>query len=437
LLDSGETGGLDSREWTLGESLRKAGYETAFVGAWHLGDTPGCTATNQGFQLFYGLPYRPDAVPAPPLVENTTIVDAVHNPSNLLAQLTARATTYIGAQGGPDPFLLVFQPPSLPATGTSLQGTYGNRVEALDSSIGELLDALESAGLTSNTLVVFCSDEGPDLTSATAPFGSAGIFMDGKTTTWEGGVRVPFIASWPGVIAPATDSYGVLWMPDLFSTLVDIADGHTPGDRPYDGTSRPLLLLAKQTQPDDETTIYLHRHNGTGYELQVVRKGAYKYHAAYQNSDPQNTFSTAAPLLFQLELDPIEYYNKASSLPSKVTELQVEAASYEATFVPAQLPPAKGPFIIAPELVVGDDGVGNPAFNSTIIRPRDSLNDHYHIQHCTNLVLSGWNNLPIEDYILSIIPQPVEEEVLEISVPFDDPEFSGPNNFIRILGERP
>ncbi len=437
-LDSGETGGLDSREWTLGEALRKTGYETAFIGAWHLGDLAGNIATDQGFQLFFGLPYRPDAVPAPPLMENGTTVDAEYVPSTLLTQLTERAESFIADQGEA-PFLLIFQPPALPATGSSLEGAYGNSVEALDHSVGELLDALESAGQTTNTLVVFCSDEGPDLTSSSYPFGSSGLFRDGKSTTWEGGVRVPAIASWPGVIPPATDNYAVFWLPDLFSSLVHIAGAYAPADRPYDGTSRLAALLATQTQPDEETTLFLHRHNGSGYQLQGVRKGAFKYHLSYQNSDPQNSFSTAAPLLFHVEIDPTEHVNRSSDSGYQTTlsNLQAEAASYEETFIPPQLPPARGAFIDPPpSLWIGDDA-GDHAFISSIVRPQDSLNDHYHIQHTTNLILSVWDNLPIQDYILSITLQPVEEEVLEISVPFDDPEFSGPNNFIRISGERP
>ncbi|MBK1854774.1 sulfatase-like hydrolase/transferase [Verrucomicrobiaceae bacterium 5K15] len=432
-LDSGNTDGLDSREWTLAESLRRANYQTAIIGEWHLGDTAGSTPSDQGFQIFYGLPYHATAIPTPPLQENETEIDSPYHTNTLLNQLTQRAITFIATQG-PDPFFLVFQPPSIPATGTSLLGSHGDQVEAMDASVGEIRSALASAGKTANTLVIFISAGTPDLSASSAPLGSTGLFTDGGSTTWEGGVRTPAIASWPGVIPAATDNYAVLWLPDLFSSITQIADSYTPDDRPYDGTARAEVLLAGRQQPDGATSLFLHRHNGTDYQLQAVRKGPWKYHLAYNNSDPQNTTSLTAPLLYHLEYDPTEHIDRSSSHTSEMTELQEIAASYQTSFASPnlQLPPAKPPFLDEPETAV-DASTGT--FSGKLTRPMESLNDHYQIEYSYDLV--SWTQLAIDDYITSVTPLEGNAETVNFSVDLNNEVFTPSPVFFRLRASRP
>ena len=434
VVNPGDVHGMDAREWTLEEVLRKAGYNTAFFGTWHLGDVSGSIPNDQGFQLFYGLPHHLGTVPGPPLMENDQVLELVYNPQNLLGQLTDRAKTFINSQSGTAPFFLLFQPPALPASGTSLQGDYGNRVEALDDAIGQLIATLESSGKLSNTLILFFSDGGPDLTATSAPVGSASLFRDGKSTTWEGGVRVPAIASWPGVIPAAVDNRALFWLPDFFFSLAEIANAYVPDDRPYDGKARPEVLLASRVTPDLDTTAWLYRYDGSGYQLQAYRKGVWKYHVHYQNADPLNTFSGSAPLLFHLENDPTEHINRSTSLTSILSELQQDVVNHEATFATAvlQLPESKEPFIGVPDVSIDSEVT---VFTSSFVRPRDSLNDHYQIEYSTNL--QHWTSLPIHSYITSITNASDDTEVVQLSVALDSLGIQSARYFIRLSATRP
>ncbi len=435
-IPPGSANSIDYREWTLAKALRKKGYQTAMIGEWNLGDSADAGPNNQGFQLFYGLPYSASFIPTPPLVENETTLEAAHHSNLLLDQLSQRASSWISAQGEA-PFFLVFSPPSLPATGGSLLGNHGNRMDALDRSIGDLLDTLEQTGKTNDTLVVFLSDEGPDRTYTSPSYGSAGIFRDGKSTTWEGGVRTPAISRWPGIIPAGTSNQAVLWLPDLYTSITAIADAHVPDDRPYDGTARADVLLSSRTRPDAETTLFLHRHDGTGYQLQAIRQGAWKYHATYQNSATDNNFSESAPLLFQIEQNPTEHINRSSTHTSKLVELQSAASTHLATFASPlpQLPITQPGFLSPPALSILTSENNKTSFAATLHRPVTSTNDEYAIQYSHDL--SEWFSLAIDPYILTIDPQTNHSEIIELRIPSGDPSFSNNRVFFRIINTRP
>ena len=408
-------GGMDTREWTLAETYRKAGYRTGFVGGWHLGTIGGARPADQGFV-------------------------SVRETPGTLAELTSAAADFI-AENGAEPFFLLFQPPSQAAGGTSLLGSYGNRVEALDAAVGTLLDELSSHDLTDRTLVVFLSDGGAARNTGAYPTGSNGQLRDGAGTTWEGGVRVPMIVSWPGVV-PAGDNFSVLWLPDLLPSLAAVADAWTAADRPLDGTARAEVMLGARTRPDAATTIYLHRHNGTAWQLRALRQGQWKLHQAYNNSDPGNTnpgtntpFNLSAPLLFDLQADPIEHVNRSSTQTSVVSALQSLATAHEATFaapVP-QLPASKPVWTSPTAAVAGGAGPGNVVF--TYIRPADSLDDYYVIQHSGDL--SIWQDLASGPFVTSRVANPDATETVTITVPLDRPEFAGGRRFIRLKANRP
>ena len=435
VINPGDVHGMDAREWTLGEVLRKAGYQYSVLrnmafGRCCLVAFPMIRVSNFLMAFLITL----ERCRVPPLMENDQVLESVYNPQNLLGQLTDRAKIFINSQSGTAPFFLLFQPPALPASGTSLQGDYGNRVEALDGAIGQLIATLESSGKLSNTLILFLSDGGPDLTAASAPVGSASLFRDGKSTTWEGGVRVPAIASWPGVMPAAVDNRALFWLPDFFFSLAEIANAYVPDDRPYDGKARPEVLLASRTNPDLDTTAWLYRYDGSGYQLQAYRKGVWKYHVHYQNADPLNTFSGSAPLLFHLENDPTEHINRSTSLTAILSELQQDVAIHEATFAAAvlQLPESKEPFIEVPTATIDSEVT---VFTSSFVRPRDSLNDHYQIEYSTNL--QHWTSLPIDSYITSITNASDDTEVVQLSVPLDSLGIQSARYFIRLSATRP
>jgi len=426
------TGALDSREWTLGELFRKAGHATGLIGAWHLGDLAGSRPADQGFVLFHGLPWAPELAPAPPLEENGSTIDPAPDPNTLLDELTLRAESFI-AEHAAEPFLLVFQPPSLPATGMSLLGDYGNRVEALDGAVGRLLDQLEASGVADQTLVVFLSDGGADKNTGTYPTGSNGQQRDGKGTTWEGGVRVPLIVRWPDAI-PSGDNYAVVWLPDLLPSLATILRGFVPDDRPYDGRDRCTALLGLQDHPDDDTTLYLHRHTGGGYELQALRSGKWKLHQSTLNTDPDNDFTGSAPLLFDLLTDPIEHVNRAGSHGSTLAALQQLASEHEASFATPlpQLPPERDAFLGPVDSAFARTTETTVTF--TFTRPADSLNDHYLLQ--TGNDLSGWENLAVDPYI-RVSPGPDGTEAVEVTVPLETLGGMNSRFFVRLMSQRP
>lgn len=422
--------GIDTREWTFAEAFRKAGYHTAFIGSWLLGNQPGSGPNDQGFALFHGLPWASTLIPAPPLMENGNVLNPT--PSNIMESLVTRAESEIAARAA-SPFLIVFQPPSLPTTGNSLLGTYGNWIEAIDTATGRLLDQLTTSGVSNNTLVIFASDGGANRNVSMYPSGSNGQLRDGKGSTWEGGVRGPFIVRWPGVIPPGINQ-AVLWQPDLHRTLIDIINGYQPDDRPFDGVSRPDVLLGVRTRPDDGTKLFLHRHTGSSYALQAVRSGPWKLHLAAINTDPENTASTTTPLLFDLLQDPTEHVNRSTDLPSVVTSLQQTLAAHEATFtspVP-QLPVARDAFL-GPVRSSTSRLTENTA-TFTFSRPKDSLNDHYTLQ--TGNDLNGWTDLSIDPYIV-VTPGNADTENVEVTVPLETLSGHAPKFFVRLKSARP
>lgn len=402
--------GLDTREWTLAETLRKQGYETGFVGAWHLGDPAGSRPEDQGFRSVHRLPAD-------------------------LATLTAQARDFLTAHAS-DSFFLLFQAPAEAATGSSLLGSYGNQVEALDSSVGSLLDELDTLGIADDTLVIFLSDSGAERNSGTFPTGSNGQMKDGKGTTWEGGVHVPAIARWPGVIAPG-DNFATLWLPDLFSSLVDISDSYLATDRPLDGSIRSNVLLGMKTKPDANSTLFLHRHNGSDYELRAVRSGRWKLHQAYNNSDPENKTSSPAPLLYDLLVDPIEHVNRSGTHSSTLAALQQLAATHEATFATPipQLPPAKPPVIGEIDTSITPPPPGRGTVSYTFTRPADSLDDYYPLEHSSDL--ATWTELPSAPFVTSSEIHPNGNESVIVEIPLDHPDFTPPSHFIRLKAKRP
>jgi uncharacterized sulfatase len=428
-LDAGAAG-LDSREWILAEALRKAGYETGCIGAWHLGSADGSHPNDQGFVLFYGLPDRPDT--APPLVENRVVIDPAPNPTNLLETLTTRAEAFLDAQGAA-PFFLLFQPPSLPALGASRLGSYGNRVEALDAAAGRLLDKLDALERTDDTLVIFLSDGGADRTPVNTPTGSNGRLKDGRGSTWEGGVRGPCMVSWPGVV-PAGVSFALAWMPDLLPSLADLAGAYMPDDRPIDGTSRIAVWLGGRTRPDEEAAAFLYRHVGASYELQAVRSGMWKLHLDYINTDPENTTAEAAPLLYDLGVDPGERIDRSNEHAVKRNTLLQMATNHTAALTAGlQLPPVRPPVYGALTLQSGPF----PEYTLDLTRPADSLDDHYRFEHSESLLPPDWSALDSRPFIEFLTRNPDGTETIAYRISFTNEVFTPTNHYLRFWTIRP
>lgn len=425
--------GWDRREWTLAESLRKAGYDTAFIGAWKLGSAPGSLPRDQGFQLFHGLPWLPSQIPAPALLENDTVLDPAPSAASLLDSLATRAESYLSSRGTA-PFFLTFQIPSVPATGGSLLGPQGNRTEAFDSTAGRLLDRIDHLGLAEETLVLFLSESTADRSPLGPSIGSNAPFRDGDGTTWDGGLRLPAIARWTGVIPPGSDNLAPLWLPDLCPSLVALAKGWQPADRPYDGVARPELLLSARRTGDTTTRLFHHRRNGASHLIPAVRSGPWKLHLSTNSADPQNPAPGTLPLLFQTAVDPSERINLATSQATLVTEMQAAANTHAASFSIAvpQLPAPREPFIALPESTFPATG----GIRFTYRRPADSLDDRYLLEFSDNL--TTWTPEPTLPWVESTTPHADGTETVVLAIPPSHPQLAGgPRTFVRLHSDHP
>ncbi len=429
-VSPGQTG-IRAEEWTLGEMLRKKGYRTGFIGQWNLGSNAGSHPNDQGFGLFHGLPYR--LTSNPPLEENRQVLSASPDASTLLGELTTRARSFI-AEASSEPFALVFQPPALPASGSSVGGPQGNRVEALDASVGGLLAELDSRNLRNNTLVVFLTDGGaPRALNG----GSNSLLRDGAGTNWEGGVRSPLIVRWPAAAPAGQFNQSILRLTDLFPSLAGIASGYSPADRPSDGASRATSLLGVRTRPIGDEVVFTYRHDGNRYKPASVRLGKWKQHLSIVNSDSENTKPTTGTQLYDLRADPSEYINRASEQASLVSQLQALASQQDASLPAAgstDLPAPKTPLLAPAKTgMIGQGSSSSVSFDFD--RPKDSLNDQFGIEHSQNL--QAWSRLPIQDFIQSALDLPNGVERISLKVPLDHPAFNGPRHFVRLIASRP
>ena len=341
-------GGLPADEITLAEALKTAGYTTACFGKWHLGHQPEHLPTNQGFDHYFGVPYSNDmsAVIYPhleergytplPLLRGTETIEEEPDQRQLTRRYTEEAIQFI-RDNKDQPFFL-YLPHTFPHVplfasdafeGKSPRGLYGDVVEELDWSTGQILATLRDLGLAENTFVFFTSDNGPWLTKHLEG-GSAGLLKDGKGTTWEGGMRVPAIAWWPDVIAPGKVTDALATTMDLYATALALAGIALPDDRVVDGVDLTPLLRGESEQGRDVVFYY------RGTRLFAVRKGPWKMHfitqSAYVRDEP---VPHDPPALYHLEHDPSEQFNVAADHPDVIAEIMQEVERHRAALNPA------------------------------------------------------------------------------------------------------
>ena len=213
-----------------------------------------------------------------------------------------------------------------PFVGVSKRGLYGDVIEEIDWSVGQVLKTLQDEGLAENTLVWFTSDNGPWLIFDTHG-GSAGLLRDGKGSTWEGGMREPGIAWWPGKIKPHT-STAIASTMDIYTTCLTLAGAKVPQDRVVDGVNLSSVLFKGGKGPRD--TMFFYR----GEQLYAVRKGAWKAHyitrAAYGRSQPEKH---DPPVLYHLGHDPAEKYDLAKENPEVLTDISKAVQEHNAKLV--------------------------------------------------------------------------------------------------------
>ncbi|MEE2777245.1 MAG: sulfatase [Acidobacteriota bacterium] len=381
-----EEGGIPSSETTLAEVLGGVGYDTAIFGKWHLGDRPHAYPTRHGFDRWIGLPYSNDmrwgdgvsfdevlrmtadgrgeelsAIRTRrrgwyrqpetgtwnvPLISSRRTADGfedeiLEQPANqplLTRGATEAAVEFIREHAGAGRPFFVYMPFSMPHTpifrspefeGRSLADRYGDVIEEIDWSAGEVRRALEDSGLAHNTLVVFSSDNGPWRTMERHA-GSAGLLRDGKGTTFEGGMRVPGIFWGAGVEPAVVSAIGTTM--DVFATAVAAAGAELPAGTTIDGVDLAAVLRG-DTSSAREALPYFR-----GGSLMAYRQGRYKIHfetfGAY--GLPPEREAHDPPLLYDLAMDPGERVDLSAERPEVITELVAAARALEASFEPEE-----------------------------------------------------------------------------------------------------
>lgn len=345
--------GLNPAEWTVAELLKDQGYATACIGKWHLGDQPEFLPARQGFDYFFGLPYSNDMGPAAdgvksslgqpipkpkatgpvrpgrdktglagfdqpplPLMENERVLQRVRaaDQQTLVERYTQRAVEFI--RDNKDRAFFLYLPhtavhfplyPGEQFQGTSKNGLYGDWVQEVDWSVGQVLDTVCQLQLDRKTLLLFTSDNGGTALGVNAPLRGF------KGTTWEGGVRVPTIAWWPGTIPAGTATDEITGMIDILPTLVNLAGGHVVDQvegRKVDGRDIWPLLTGEPGAKSPHDAFYYFR----GLKLDAVRSGPWKLHLA--NGE-----------LYNLDADVGESKNLSAAHPDVVQRLHDLAES--------------------------------------------------------------------------------------------------------------
>lgn len=341
VIEATSTHGLPQEELTLAELLREAGYATAIVGKWHLGHQPRFWPTEQGFDRFYGIPYSNDMQPLAVYRNHDKIEEPVDQ-ARLTRRFTDQAVRFVEENADRPFFLyLAYTAPHIPLavtaerSGVSAAGLYGDVVEELDSSVGEVLDAVENAAIADRTLVIFMSDNGAWFE------GSNGGFRDMKGLSWEGGYRVPMMARLPGVIPAGTRSAAIAMNIDILPTVGAITGVAVPDDIDLDGRNILPVLQGGSESPHDMLVLFQDEDVG------ALRTQRWKFllRAWYRNNYVafdrfREGLGFAYPLLFDMQAEHPERYSQASRHPAVVDVMEAAARRARAEFDALRAHPA-------------------------------------------------------------------------------------------------
>lgn len=348
--------GLPHSEITLAKALKGKGYQTAIVGKWHLGSLPDFLPPKYGFDTFFGIPYSNDmgkegpfttingkplsmGNPPLPLYRNEIVEESEPDQNFLTKRLTTEVTDLI-TKNRNKPFFIYYASPfphvplhaSPEFAGKSKRGLYGDVVEELDWSVGQILGKLKELRLDKNTFVVFLSDNGPWLMKSLIDEngGSSGLLYEAKASTYEGGMRVPAIAWMPGTVKERQVSSAVVTSMDLYPTILGMAGIEHPKNRILDGNDIKDLLTGKKEKVTE--IVYYYDAN----ELYAIRKGAYKAHFKTNASySPKPAEVHNPPLLYNLEHDPSEKFEIGKKHPAVIEELASAYKKHLESVIPA------------------------------------------------------------------------------------------------------
>lgn len=328
--------GLHPDEMTMAELLKQKGYATAIFGKWHLGCKEPLLPTNQGFDEYLGLPYSNDMSPLPehnprpnaakayppiPLLEGTKEIEMEPDQSKLTTLYTERSVKFIKANKN-KPFFLY-----LPHTmvhvplyvsdkfkGKTKRGLFGDVMEEVDWSVGEILKTLKDEGLDDNTLVMFTSDNGPWAIFGNHA-GNAGPLRESKGNTHDGGVREPFIARWPGRIPAGITCTEPAMTIDVFATVAKLTGAPLP-NHPIDGKDIwPLLSGQPGAKSPHEALFFYYGNN----ELQAMRSGQWKLMFPHKSNSIEGATLGAdgKPGVFVSKTEGLELYDLNDDIGEK------------------------------------------------------------------------------------------------------------------------
>ncbi len=336
VLRAMDSKGLNPDEFTIAEVLKQAGYATACIGKWHLGDQPPFLPTRQGFDYYFGIPYSDDMTPSKnnpdwpplPLMRNEEVIEAPVDRDYLTKRYTEEVIRFM-TQQKEKPFF-VYLPHAMPGStdrpfaspdfqGKSANGPYGDSVEELDWSTGEILAALKRLQLDEQTLVIWTSDNGA--VKRSPPQGSSGPFKGWGYDTSEGAMRMPCVMRWPGKIPAGTLCDELATTMDLLPTLARLAGAQAPRDRVIDGRDIWPLLSSQPGARSayDETGFFYYRME----QLQAVRAGPWKLYLPLTTKLSANNRKTApAPLeLYDVKNDLGEEHEVSARHPDVAKRL--------------------------------------------------------------------------------------------------------------------
>ena len=346
-------GGLPASEINIAKLLKQKGYSTAAIGKWHLGHLPQYLPTSHGFDSYYGIPYSNDmdrvsslaareALLHPrtdyfqvPLMRNTEVIEKPADQHTITKRYTQEAVKFIAASKKKPFFLyLAHSLPHVPLfaspefRGKSERGLYGDVIEEIDWSVGQILSTLKKEGLDKNTYVIFTSDNGP-WAIYNEHAGSAGPLFGAKATSYEGGVRVPAIFWGPGKVKPAVVSRMGSTL-DLLPTISTLAGAQLPTDRVYDGYDLSPLLRGENADPRKEMYYY------HGTRIFAARQGDYKLYF-YRNNPlgyPEKMEKLKTYQLYNLQQDASERYDLAGKHPEIISQIEALVLRHQQTVQP-------------------------------------------------------------------------------------------------------
>jgi arylsulfatase len=320
--------GLTRWEITLAQALSECGYATAHYGKWHLGDVEGRYPSDRGFDDWYGIPrttdesqftssvgFDPSVVELPQIMQGTrghasdnVKVYDLDSRRQIDADLADKSIAFMRQNvAAARPFFLYFPMvhlhfPTLPHpdfAGRTNNGDFADAMVEMDHRVGQIVDEVERLGIADNTLFIFCSDNGPEYRR---PYrGTAGPWSGTYHTAMEGSLRVPFIARWPGKIAPGRVSNEIVHVTDLFTTLIQVAGGAVPTDRPIDGVDQTGFLLGRQAKSAREGFLFYIKG-----DLRAVKWRDWKMHFYWEPEVNEGKGKLESPYLFNTTRDPKE-----------------------------------------------------------------------------------------------------------------------------------